>query len=84
MQGVAARIIGPAVWRHGDPARADVDAAVEFGARSVEGEMMMVDGRRTRVIRVGPLARFPDVYLEPGEVPVRLTVEAGGKSDVST
>jgi hypothetical protein len=83
MQDVAARIIGPAVWWDGEPPRADVDAAVAFGAGSVEGRMMMVDGRRTRVIRVGPLSRFPDVYLEPGEVPVRLTVEAEGEADGS-
>jgi hypothetical protein len=25
---------------------------------------------------VGPIARFPDVYLGPGEIPVHLTVLA--------
>ena len=33
-------------------------------------------GRSCRILRVGPIARFPNVYLVPGEVPVHLTVEA--------
>ena len=38
--------------------------------------MVTVDGRSCRILRVGPIARFPDVYLAPGEVPVHLTIEA--------
>lgn len=42
----------------------------------MEGSTVTVDGKSCRILRVGRIARFPDVYLAPGEVPVHLTVEA--------
>lgn len=76
MDGAATRIIGVARWSSGASVGGEVDAAVPFGARPIEGSMVTVDGRSCRIVRVGRIARFPDVYLAPGEVPVHLTVEA--------
>jgi hypothetical protein len=76
MDGAGLRIIGAATWGSGARPQGEVDAAAPFRAQSLEGAVVMVDGRRPRVIRVGPILRFPDIYLEPGEIPVRLTVRA--------
>jgi hypothetical protein len=76
VDGAATRIIGTARWSSGASVEGEVDAAVRFGARPKEGSMVTVDGRSCRILRVGPIAHFPDVYLAPGEVPVHLTVEA--------
>ena len=76
MDGTATRILGTGRWSSGASAQGEVDAAVPFGARPKEGSMVTVDGRSCRILRVGPIARFPDIYLAPGEVPVHLTIEA--------
>lgn len=76
VDGAATRIIGTAIWSSGVSVEGEVDAAAPFGARSMEGSIVMVDGRSCRILRVGRIASFPDVYLAPGEVPVHLTVEA--------
>ena len=76
MDGAATRIIGRARWSSGASVEGEVDAAVPFGGRPEEGSIVTVDGRSCRILRVGPIARFPDVYLAPGEVPVHLTIEA--------
>lgn len=76
VDGAMTRITGAATWRSGASAGGEVDAAVPFGARPPEGSIVMVDGRSCRIVRVGPIAGFPDVYLAPGEVPVHLTFEA--------
>jgi len=69
-------MIGTPRWSSDEPVEGEVDAAVPFGARPKEGSIVTVDGRSCRILRVGPIARFPDVYLAPGEVPVHLTIEA--------
>lgn len=69
MDGAGLRIIGAVTWGPGARPQGDVDAAAPFRAQSLEGAVVMVDGRRSRVIRVGPISRFPDIYLEPGEIP---------------
>jgi hypothetical protein len=76
MDGAELRIIGAVTWGLGARPQGEVDAAVPFRAQSLAGAVLMVDGRRSRVVRVGPITRFPDIYLEPGEIPVRLTVRA--------
>lgn len=76
MTAAAIRIIGTAKWSSGVSVEGEVDAAVPFGARPMEGSTVTVDGRSCRIVRVGRIARFPDVYLAPAEVPVHLTVEA--------
>ncbi len=76
MDGAATRITGTAMWSSGASVECEVDAAVPFGARPIEGSIVTVDGRSCRILRVERIARFPDVYLAPGEVPVHLTVEA--------
>ena len=76
MDRAVTRIIGAVTWRSGASPEGEVDAAVPFGARPPEGSIVMVDGRSCRIVRVGPIARFPDVYLAPGEVRVHLTFEA--------
>jgi hypothetical protein len=76
VDGAATRIIGAVRWSSGASAQGEVDAAVPFGARPMEGSPVTVDGKLCRIVRVGPIARFPDVYLAAGEVPVRLTFQA--------
>ena len=65
-----------ASWGSGDRPLSEVDAAVPFRGQPMIGDIVLIEGRRSRVVRIGRTGRFPDYHLQPGEVPVHLTVQA--------